>query len=179
MSESFLGRWSRLKADERRKAGAAALVPPPDEAAVPAPDEAAVPAPAVEPEAPEDIVAALPPIESLTKDSDFTAFLKAGVPEELKNAALRRLWRSDPTLAGPELLDLHNLDYTFPAVPELVRTAYQVGKGFVDALDEAGKAGISPTGPAGEPSNDRAVAEGGDAAAGDPEAEAGRRPPTG
>lgn len=140
MSEGFAGRWARLKAeDRRRKQGGAAPVPPPEPRAglpaVTAPEQAhpAAPAPAVDetPEAP-----ALPPVESLTRESDFTPFLKEGVPEDVKLAALRKLWRSDPAWAGPEVLDLHNLDYTLPAVPDIVRTAYQVGKGFVDAAAE-------------------------------------------
>jgi hypothetical protein len=40
----------------------------------------------------------LPPIESLGADSDYTVFLKAGVPEALRVAALRKLWVSDPLI---------------------------------------------------------------------------------
>jgi len=82
-----------------------------------------------------DPVADLPPVATLTKDSDYAPFLKAGVPPALKNAALRQLWRSDPVLAAPELLDLHNLDYTLPKTPEVVRTAYAIGKGYLDAAE--------------------------------------------
>jgi hypothetical protein len=39
----------------------------------------------------------LPPIDSLTHESDFTPFLRQGVPAALRNAALRRLW-SDPAI---------------------------------------------------------------------------------
>jgi hypothetical protein len=131
VSEGFVGRWTRLKAeDRRRKQGSAA----PE-----LPTEPTAPLPAAAPQADQapDPTAALPPVESLTKDSNYAAFLKEGVPEGLKNAALRQLWRSDPVLAAPELLDLHNLDYTFPKVPEVVQTAYQVGKGYFDAVAEA------------------------------------------
>jgi hypothetical protein len=31
-------------------------------------------------------------ITTLTIDSDFTAFMQEGVPEQLRQAALRRLW---------------------------------------------------------------------------------------
>jgi hypothetical protein len=149
MSEGFVGRWARLKAADRRlKQGGAVPAPPPEPAvalpAAPAPEQAApeAPAPAVEeePKAP-----ALPPVESLTRESDFTPFLKEGVPEDVKLAALRKLWRSDPAWAGPEVLDLHNLDYTLPGVPEIVRTAYQAGKGFLDAAaEQAEKAAVPP-----------------------------------
>jgi Protein of unknown function (DUF3306) len=37
-------------------------------------------------------VTKLPPIESITADSDIRAFLAPGVPPELTRAALRRAW---------------------------------------------------------------------------------------
>jgi len=40
----------------------------------------------------------LPPIESITADSDVTAFLEPGVPAELTRAALRRAWAIDPSI---------------------------------------------------------------------------------
>ena len=40
--------------------------------------------------------ATLPPIESLGADSDYTVFLRKGVPEALRIAALRKAWASDP-----------------------------------------------------------------------------------
>jgi hypothetical protein len=126
--DTFLRRWSRLKTKSRKAAPAA---PPAEE---PAPQPPAV----VEQKPPEEKAAPeLPPIEELTAESDYSAFLRPGVPEETKLAALRKLWTSDPTLAAPDPLDLHNFDYSFPAVPEVVKTAYQVGKGFIDALEEA------------------------------------------
>ena len=42
------------------------------------------------------VVAELPPIESLSKDSDFTPFLADKVPEFIRHRALQVLWRSDP-----------------------------------------------------------------------------------
>ena len=40
----------------------------------------------------------LPPIESITAATDVTAFLRQGIPQELRRAALRRAWASDPTI---------------------------------------------------------------------------------
>jgi Protein of unknown function (DUF3306) len=40
----------------------------------------------------------LPPVEELTAESDFGAFLRQGVPERLRNAALRRMWALDPAI---------------------------------------------------------------------------------
>jgi len=83
----FLARWSRLKQAERDKASR------PDPAS---PDPAA----ADSPEPPADPLEDLPALETLTKDSDFRAFMRPGVPEELRNQALRKLWGSDPVYAN-------------------------------------------------------------------------------
>ncbi|TDH59988.1 DUF3306 domain-containing protein [Dankookia rubra] len=82
-SEGFLGRWSRRKRE--------ATVTPAPAAAPPA---AAAPAEAL----PEFDPASLPPIESLTADSDITAFLRPQVPAALRSAALRRAWTLDPAI---------------------------------------------------------------------------------
>ena len=42
--------------------------------------------------------ARLPPIESITAESDIRAFLVPGVPAELTRAALRRAWAADPKI---------------------------------------------------------------------------------
>src|SRR3546814_4496941 len=47
---------------------------------------------AVEPPGP------LPSLEDLTAESDLTAFLREGVPESLKKAALRKMWSLDPAI---------------------------------------------------------------------------------
>lgn len=78
----------------------------------------------------------LPPIGSLTKDSDYTVFLRAGVPDELKQAALRKMWRSDPMFLKQE--ELHDCfgDYTnWPSITEK-DTSYRVGKGYLEAVEE-------------------------------------------
>jgi len=40
--------------------------------------------------------AQLPPLDSIGRDTDVTAFLHRDVPPELTRAALRRAWTSDP-----------------------------------------------------------------------------------
>jgi hypothetical protein len=40
----------------------------------------------------------LPPIETISAETDITAFMRTGVPETLKHAALRRAWASDPVI---------------------------------------------------------------------------------
>lgn len=76
MSESFLKRWSRRKLETRPPPRASA----PERADEPPPD--------------------LPPLETLGRDSDYTAFLRDGVPQALRLAALRTAWTSDPAIAG-------------------------------------------------------------------------------
>jgi len=70
--------------------------------------------------------------ETMGLGDDFAAFLRAEVPEHLRRQALRRLWRSNPLLANLDGLVDHGEDYTDAAtvVPGM-RTAYQVGRGFV------------------------------------------------
>ena len=71
-------------------------------------------------------------LESLDADSDFTPFLKDGVPRALKAAAMKVLWRSSPVFAN--LDGLNDYDENF-ANPELIKkfagSAWQVGKGYL------------------------------------------------
>lgn len=90
----------------------------------------------------------LPDPESLQQGDDFAAFLKDGVPEAIRNRALRRLWRSNPVLANLDGLIDHGEDYTDAAmVPETINTLYQVGKGMlrkvVQAPDAEGEAVVA------------------------------------
>jgi Protein of unknown function (DUF3306) len=87
--EGFLSRWSR-----RKRALGRATAPPSPPAAPALPEVAPPPdtaGPAFDP-------ASLPPIESLTTESDFAAFLREEVPAALRRAALRRVWTLDPAI---------------------------------------------------------------------------------
>jgi hypothetical protein len=88
--EGFLSRWSR-----RKRAVVEGRAP--EEAPPPAPLEAKPEALPAEPEDEFDLTS-LPPIESLTIESDFKAFLHRKVPRELRAAALRRAWSLDPAI---------------------------------------------------------------------------------
>ena len=90
--EGFLSRWSRRK--RAAEAGRPAEEPVAAEAAPAAP---VPPDPVPEEEPPFDITT-LPPVESLTIESDFAAFLRKEVPEALKRAALRKAWSLDPAI---------------------------------------------------------------------------------
>ena len=94
--EKFLTRWSR-----RKRQGADDDV---DMSATPSMSETSAPpnesAPVAEKDSGEPGVdlASLPPIESITAQTDIRAFLAPGVPCELAAAALRRAWSVDPAI---------------------------------------------------------------------------------
>lgn len=138
-TEGFLSRWSRLKRSggpDRPDDGAAATGP--EDAAAGTPEPAATPAAGDAPEAPAD-AADLPPIESLTKDSDFSVFMRAGVPAELKRQALRKLWRSDPVFANLDGLLEYGEDFNLPFQTfkgKAIATLYRVGQGMPDPVKE-------------------------------------------
>ena len=79
----------------------------------------------------------LPPLETLTKESDFTPFLADNIPEFIRNRALKILWRSDPLFGFQDGLD----DYAenFRVIDKLIDAAtessYRPGKGY-DFPDE-------------------------------------------
>lgn len=105
-----LSRWSRRKLEAAR----AQAAPPRD--AVPAPAATAPQsqqAPQATEGATQNATAALPPIESLTIDSEFAAFFKPEVPEATKRAALKQLFR-DPRFNVMDGLDVYIDDYTQP-----------------------------------------------------------------
>lgn len=85
--EPFFSRWSRRKRAARQ---APAKPNPPTQPAAPPPE--------------------LPPIDSLTPDSDFSAFMHEQVDEKLRRAALRKLF-SDPALNVVDGLDDYAEDF--------------------------------------------------------------------
>lgn len=119
-SEGFLSRWSKRKAEARQQE-----------------QKPAVAEPLPQPEAEEEIdPATLPPIDSLTAESDFSIFLKKGVPPALRNAALRKLWLTEPSVVNYQPLVEYNWDFTAPGYGELLpsddiaKMAQQVFSGF-------------------------------------------------
>lgn len=68
----------------------------------------------------------LPPIDSLTIDSDFSAFMQPGVDESLRRSALRKLLR-DPRFNVMDGLDVYIDDYSKPSPiePDVVRGLIQ------------------------------------------------------
>ncbi|HSM30280.1 MAG TPA: DUF3306 domain-containing protein [Woeseiaceae bacterium] len=118
--EDFLARWSRRKALSRK---GEQLPEPPEDAderaqdALQAEQEAV---PVVESPAPEQVADAsgdeapeLPPLETLDENSDYSAFLGKGVPPDLKQKALKKLFHS-PKFNIRDGLDDYDWDFTNP-----------------------------------------------------------------
>ncbi|MEO5695269.1 MAG: DUF3306 domain-containing protein [Usitatibacter sp.] len=104
MSDDFISRWSRRKIEARKGETETAE----EVAAVPAavlPEARAVP----EEKPPEP----LPPVESLTPESDFTPFMKSEVDPQLKRDALKALFK-DPRYNVMDGLDTYIDDYSKP-----------------------------------------------------------------
>lgn len=96
--DDFLSRWSRRKREVVEVEGP----PPPAEIASrpdgEAPSVAASDVSVDEDSLTDEDIAALPSLDSLTVETDLTQFLKAGVPQVMRNAALRRMWSIDPSI---------------------------------------------------------------------------------
>jgi hypothetical protein len=110
--ENFLSRWSRLKRDEAAKPAPAA---PGAKPAAAGPADAAIQA------APPE----LPPIETLTLESDYRAFFQPNVGADVRRAALKKLF-SDPHFHFDQMdkLDIGIDDYTKfePISEEMLKT---------------------------------------------------------
>ena len=90
--KGFLARWSQRKQEAKQPE------PKPDATAGESVESSASPAPQGEDVAPEFDLSTLPTLEELTASTDITAFLRKGVPEHLRNAALRKSWALDPAI---------------------------------------------------------------------------------
>ena len=91
---------------------------------------------------PEDLEAMskehdLPLVDSLDAKSDFTPFMQVGIPDALKQAALRRLWRIDPTFGFLDGMNDYDEDYNIiDKLITLLDTSYKVGKGHLSDDDD-------------------------------------------
>src|SRR5688572_19414704 len=118
--ESFAARWSRLKRATVKEQEEAASAQPASQSADAAPTvgtsarpgegSARTDAPTEAPFDPKT----LPPIDSITAGSDIKAFLQAGVPKHLTQAALRRAWTADPAIRDFIGLAENQWDFTDP-----------------------------------------------------------------
>jgi hypothetical protein len=88
----FLARWSQRKQEAKQPE------PKPDDPAGESVAPSGSPAPQGDDAAPEFDFSTLPKLEELTGSTDITAFLRKGVPEHLRNAALQKSWALDPAI---------------------------------------------------------------------------------
>lgn len=100
--EAFLSRWSRLKQEQARED------PLPQEKKEEAPPPA------------------LPPVDKLTPESDFTPFMHPKVGDALRRVALKKLF-GDPHFNVPDLNEAYSGDWTGgdPISAELLKTLNQ------------------------------------------------------
>src|SRR3954447_6199412 len=143
-AKSFLSRWSQRKQEAKQPDGVA----PAADADVPS---ASLAESAAEP---EFDLSSLPKLEELTASTDITAFLRKGVPEHLRNAALRKSWALDPAIR-----DYVNpaLDYAYDwNAPGGVPGGGEIGAGvdiarMVSQIMGGGESVLERTAPTAEP----------------------------
>lgn len=117
----FLSRWSRRKRQTQASTGPIRPFGIGEADIRDAPPRSGPPAAAPE-DPPLDVLAELPSVESLTADSDFTLFLRKGVPRALRTAALRKLWLSDPAIRNYKTLADYDWDFNAPGYGALLPT---------------------------------------------------------
>ena len=146
--KGFLARWSQRKQEAKQPE------PKPD-APVAGADRPPEPA-AEEDAAPEFDLSSLPKLEDMTGATDITGFLRKGVPEHLRNAALRKSWALDPAIrnyVNPAL------EYAYDwNTPGGVPGSGEIGAGvdvarLVSQIMGSGEPAADPSIPATEPGN--------------------------
>jgi hypothetical protein len=148
--KSFLSRWSQRKQEAKQ----------PEPNPEPKPDEQVAeasppPEPAAEGESePEFDLSSLPKLDEMTGTTDITGFLRKGVPEQLRNAALRQSWALDPAIrnyVNPAL------EYAYDwNTPGGVPGSSEIGAGMdvarlVSQIMGTGESPAETPGPAGDP----------------------------
>src|SRR5262249_49611046 len=138
--ENFIARWSRRKREAAEDAEATKSSAAPEvaaESAHPIEDRReesdAPPARSGASEPPESALdpTKLPPIETITAETDIRAFLAPGVPPELTRAALRRAWAADPKIRDFIGLSENSWDFNAPGA--------MTGFGSLEMTDELGQ----------------------------------------
>ncbi len=90
----------------------------------------------------------LPEVDSLDYDSDYSGFMAEGVSDELRNLALRRLWRSNPLLANLDGLNDYDEDFTIAKTAlGSIQSAYQALGGYGRKDEEELEADDQPASP--------------------------------
>ena len=147
--KNFLARWSQRKHEAKQ----------PDRDA-PTANSDAPSGPVAESEVVQEFdLSSLPKLEDMTATTDITAFLRKGVPEHLRNAALRKSWALDPAIrnyVNPAL------DYAYDwNTPGGVPGSSEIGSGMdvarlVSQIMGSGESAVGPPAPAVAPGNESA-----------------------
>ncbi len=121
--EDFLTRWSRRKTLSRQGEelpepaedadGLQQEASPETEQRSPTAEDASAERAVEDTGLPEEAAPELPPLESLGEDSDYSAFLGEGVPADVKQKALRKLFHS-PKFNIRDGLDDYDWDFSNP-----------------------------------------------------------------
>jgi hypothetical protein len=154
--DNFFSRWSRRKvqvrtgqplpaeppAPEPVVAGAPVVVPGAVEGLAPAELQPAVPAgPAEPPPAPT-----LEDVARLSLDGDFKPFVARGVPADVRNAAVKKLF-TDPHYNVMDGLDIYIDDYSKPSPLSAAEMAKMVGAQFLKLVDDPNEVKIPAPAP--------------------------------
>lgn len=160
--DNFFSRWSRRKVQVR----SGESLPPEPAAPRPTATPAAVsvvatptgaePTPAEKPEeAPPALT--LDDVAKLTPESDFSSFVARGVPANVRNAAVKKLF-ADPHFNVMDGLDIYIDDYSKPSPLSAAEMAKMVGAQFLKLVDDPNDkrepVGATPPGAAGQPAED-------------------------
>ena len=147
-NKNFLARWSQRKQEAKQ----------PDHDAPTANSD--VPSgPVAESDVAQEFdLSSLPKLEDMTATTDITAFLRKGVPEHLRNAALRKSWALDPAIrnyVNPAL------DYAYDwNTPGGVPGSSEIGSGMdvarLVSQIMGGESAVEPPVPAVAPGNETA-----------------------
>jgi hypothetical protein len=116
--ENFLGRWSRLKKEDRLEA------------------EKPV---AQKTESQEDQAPELPPLDKLTPQSEFSGFMHPKVGDALRRAALKKLF-ADPHFNIPDPYEAYSGDWTVgEAIPDEMMATLNQARTLLFSEDEKKK----------------------------------------
>ena len=150
--DNFFSRWSRRKVQVRTGQPLPAEPPAPEPVVAVAPVVAPV---AVDGLAPPTLPAepAEPPpaptledVARLSLDGDFKPFVARGVPAEVRNAAVKKLF-TDPHYNVMDGLDIYIDDYSKPSPLSTAEMAKMVGAQFLKLVDDPNEVKIPAPAP--------------------------------
>ena len=161
MDDHFLSRWSRRKLASKATPAARGVAPTAGVVPEPSGTQSLIPVETgTQPQA--QAPAPLPPVESLTPESDFTPFMKPDVEPSLRRAALKTLF-SDPRFNIMDGLDTYIDDYSKPdpLPPEWLAQMNQMkylGHYIEEVPEKSAEVAQDDVAPAPEPMQEEPVA---------------------